>query len=191
MCFFNANYFLAIPYIFNQVGKVRHQHLLYRQLICEQLDLSSTKSIRAFAKRILDTQPELHLLINNAAVNNGQLTYGADGIEEHMRVNHLGPFLLTQLLRPLLERTHAVIFGQAQVINVSSDMHMTAELDPTDLNRHVVGSGYSASKLANVIHARELSCVDSDRSALLLAVSVHPGLVRTSIFRARPITRVS
>lgn len=153
------------------------------QLECEQLDLQSVSSIRNFALRMIAKERCVDILVNNAAVNLGHAVFDSDGIELHLKINHLGHFLLTELICPLLEASE----HGARVINVSSFNHRLAELNTKDLCRPTVGSPYSNSKLANVIHAKEIS--KRWRDSNIVAVSVHPGLTKTEIFRHMPWTR--
>ncbi|CAL8077492.1 unnamed protein product [Calicophoron daubneyi] len=149
------------------------------QLVCEQLDLASYGSIRAFAQRILQREHALDILINNAGVHLAEPKFDEqDGIEFQMKVNYLGHFLLTELLFPLL-----AVAGDARVILLTSMLHRFAELNMTDICRPVVGSCYGTSKLANVIYARELSrrWANSD----ITVVSVNPGIVKTEIYHSR------
>lgn len=112
---------------------------------------------------------------------------GQGQLDVHMSVNHVGPFLLTQLLFPALRR----VGGGGRVINVSSDSHYFARLDPRDLRRPRWGSWYACSKLANVMHARQLSRLFDDDPHGVVAVSLHPGLVQTSLFRQPTLSNVS
>ncbi|CAL8077495.1 unnamed protein product [Calicophoron daubneyi] len=149
------------------------------QLICEELDLASVESVRSFARRLVQREHALHILVNNAAINLGHPKFDEqDGIEMHLKVNHLGHLLLTQLLYPLLAAAE-----HARVIMIASHMHRFAELNMADICRPLVGSCYSNSKLANVICALELTRRWADSN--ITAVSVHPGLVKTEIFRHR------
>lgn len=152
------------------------------QLICEQLDLASARSICAFADRMIQQGHPIDVLVNNAGIDLGHPEFGADGIEMHVRVNHLGHFLLTNLLRPLLEAS-----STSRVIIVSSLMHRLAEVNVNDLCRPLVGSSYANSKLLNVIHARQLmERWPGHIGGQVMAVSVHPGFVMTQIFHHSP-----
>ncbi|TNN14039.1 Retinol dehydrogenase 12 isoform 1 [Schistosoma japonicum] len=149
------------------------------QLICEELDLESPKSIREFANRIISKEKFVPILINNAGADFPEKIYDEHGIEKHLKVNHLGHFLLTKLLKPCLRTSDG---EPCRIIILSSLSHWFAKLTPNSRYLSGTGSGYSISKLLNVIHAREISkrwFVDG-----IVAVSVHPGLVRTSIFRS-------
>ncbi|TPP56145.1 Retinol dehydrogenase 12 [Fasciola gigantica] len=119
----------------------------------------------------------IDILINNAGIDFPRPEFGADGIELHVRVNHLGHFLLTNLLKPILVASNA-----PRIIVLSSLLHRLAEVNVNDLCRPLVGSPYANSKLLNVIHARQLVERWSDHAhernsgCHVLAVSVHPGL---------------
>ena len=82
------------------------------------LDLSSLSSVRKFSQEVLQTAGDkIDILINNAGIMMIEETITVDGNEKQMQVNHIGHFLLTQLLMPNLIR------GSARIINVSSLAH--------------------------------------------------------------------
>ena len=83
-----------------------------------QLDLASLESVKACATRLLASEKQLHVLMNNAGVMAVPRSYTVDGFEMHLGVNHLGHFLLTKLLLPLIQRSQP-----ARIINVSSLAH--------------------------------------------------------------------
>uniref|UniRef100_A0A8B9FXN9 Dehydrogenase/reductase 13 n=1 Tax=Amazona collaria TaxID=241587 RepID=A0A8B9FXN9_9PSIT len=119
------------------------------------LDLASLRSVRAFASAFLREEPHLHLLINNAGVSAGGTT--EDGFSLAFQVNHLGHFLLTELL---LERLRSC--APSRVVIVASSAHRAARLRLDALGRPSPGPlgafrDYCDSKLANVLHARELA----------------------------------
>ncbi|CAH8639218.1 unnamed protein product [Schistosoma intercalatum] len=163
----------------NEKPSVLSVHLEPDQLICEELDLESRKSIREFANRIISREKSISILINNAGADFPEKIYDELGIEKHLKVNHLGHFLLTKLLKPCL---HASDGKPCRVIILSSLSHWLAKLHPNSGFLSGVGSGYAISKLLNVIHAREICKRWSGDE--IISVSVHPGLVRTSIFRS-------
>jgi NAD(P)-dependent dehydrogenase (short-subunit alcohol dehydrogenase family) len=113
------------------------------------------------------------VLVNNAGIFAAERAVTADGIEMTFAVNHIGPFLLTELLAPGLER----------VINVASIAHTRGQIHFDDLTLAHGYTGYAAyaqSKLANVMHAMSLH----EHHANLTAYSVHPGAVATKLLRA-------
>ncbi|XP_069647306.1 dehydrogenase/reductase SDR family member 13 isoform X2 [Haliaeetus albicilla] len=125
------------------------------EVLFMQLDLASLRSVRAFASAFLRQEPHLHLLINNAGVSVGGTT--EDGFSLPFQVNHLGHFLLTQLL---LERLQSC--APSRVVIVASHAHCAGRLRPNTLGRPPSGlfsafQDYCDSKLANVLHARELA----------------------------------
>lgn len=139
------------------------------------LDLESMQSVRAAAEVILSRLDSLGVLINNAGVGGGRgLT--EDGFEMQFGVNHLGHFLLTSLLAPVLG-------PDARVVQLSSEMHRRSGGIDFDRVRRRTRSRtgiaeYSTSKLANLLFARELA----KRRPALRTYAVHPGLVDTGIF---------
>lgn len=150
-----------------------------------ELDLGDLASIRAFAQRFLEDHDALHGLINNAGVMNTPKGTTRDGFETQFGVNHLGHFLLTELLTDVLKKS-----APARVVNVSSCYHDKAmgregviDLDdPHFEHRKYDGwRAYAQSKLANVLHARELA--RRLEGTGVTAVSVHPGWVRTNLSR--------
>ncbi|XP_069730437.1 flotillin-2 isoform X3 [Phaenicophaeus curvirostris] len=136
-----------------------------------QLDLASLRSVRAFASAFLRQEPHLHLLINNAGVSAGGIT--EDGFSLPFQVNHLGHFLLTQLL---LERLQSC--APSRVVIVASSAHCAGRLRLDALGRPPPGpfstfQDYCDSKLANVLHARELAT--RLQGSQVTCYAVHPG----------------
>ncbi|CAH8582321.1 unnamed protein product [Schistosoma turkestanicum] len=163
----------------NEKLSVFSVHLKPDQLVCEELDLESPRSIREFANRIINRKESISILINNAGADFPEKVYDELGIEKHTKVNHLGHFLLTNLLKPCLKASEG---EPCRIVIVSSLLHWFAKLHPNSGFLSGVGSGYAISKLLNVIHAREICKRWSGDG--IISVSVHPGLVRTSIFRS-------
>ncbi|XP_033924820.1 dehydrogenase/reductase SDR family member 13 [Melopsittacus undulatus] len=147
------------------------------------LDLASLRSVRAFASAFLREEPHLHLLINNAGVSAGGTT--EDGFSLTFQVNHLGHFLLTELLLARLQSC-----SPSRVVIVASSAHRAARL-----RLHALGSpspgplgpfqDYCDSKLANVLHARELAA--RLRGTGVTCYAAHPGFVATGLFRHAPL----
>ena len=142
----------------------------------EQLDLASLDSIRAFATRF--SPGRLDVLINNAGVMTGKRLETPDGFEWTFAVNHLGPFLLTNLLTDLLTAS-----APARVITVSSENYRRAKdgLDFDDLQstkRFNPNMAYATSKLANILFTMELD--QRLGGSGVTARALHPGVVGTS-----------
>lgn len=145
------------------------------------LDLASLDSVRAFAKDYSSNHESLHVLINNAGVMTGRRRLTVDGYEWTFAVNHLGPFLLTNLLTDLL-----VSSAPARIITVSSEIQRSAkgELDFDDLQMqrgYSPSRAYAVSKRANILFTVELD--RRLRSSGVSARAVHPGVVATSFGR--------
>ncbi|MCP5149212.1 MAG: SDR family oxidoreductase [Ectothiorhodospiraceae bacterium] len=142
-------------------------------------DLASQRQIRAAAERFKGQFDRLDVLVNNAGMLAADRTLTEDGIESTFAVNHLGPFLLTNLLREPLERSDA-----ARVVTVASDVHRLARFDPDDLQLERGYGAYKAyciSKLANIMFTFELA--KRLASTRVTANCLHPGLVGSSFGR--------
>jgi retinol dehydrogenase 12 len=148
-----------------------------------QADFAQLAQVRRLAQELQSRLPRLDVLINNAAVMAAARARSAEGYDLTFAVNHLAPFLLTNLLLDKLKAS-----APARVIVVASEAHRRATLDFGDLmNAGVSGwwAAYERSKLANVLFARELA-----RRLAGTGVSVnalHPGVVRSQLFRSGPV----
>lgn len=151
----------------------------------EALDLGDLASVRAFAARVGARHPALHGLVNNAGVMNTPKGKTADGFETQLGTNHLGHYLLTELLLPALQAG-----APSRVVNLSSCFHDKAQgregkIHFEDLHferRPYDGwEAYAQSKLANLLHARALS--QRLAGTGVTAVSAHPGWVRTNLIQ--------
>lgn len=145
-------------------------------------DLGSLTAVRKGAEQILARVPELHVLINNAGIFADERVLTDDGNELTFAVNHVGPFLLTELLAPRLEASGTS--APSRVINVSSIAHTRGRLHIEDLTLAQGWTAYAAyaqSKLANVMHALELA--ERRDPAKLVAYSLHPGVIGTKLLR--------
>jgi NAD(P)-dependent dehydrogenase (short-subunit alcohol dehydrogenase family) len=139
-------------------------------------DLSSQAEVRRLTAEVLETLPRIDVLVNNVGGywNTRHLT--ADGLERTFALNHLAPFLLTNLL---LDRLKAS--GPARVVTVSSNAQAMGRIDFDDLQGERSYSGsraYSQSKLANILFTYELA--RRLRGSGVTANALHPGVVRTS-----------
>lgn len=150
------------------------------------LDLASLDSVRSFAAGFLAKHGELHGLVNNAGVMNTPAGKTKDGFETQLGTNHLGHFLLTELLLDALRAG-----APSRVVNLSSCFHDVAmgrkgHLDFDDLQferrKYDGWAAYAQSKLANLLHARGLA-KRLEGSGVTVA-SVHPGWVRTNLIGA-------
>lgn len=143
------------------------------------LDLSSQDSVRNAAKEIAKKCPEIDVLINNAGCYFSDLQLNDKGLEMQFATNHLGHFLLTNLLMENIK-----VADQARIINLASIAHKyTRELDLDDINfekqKYDGWKSYSRSKFCNILFTRELA--KRLEGTGITVNSVHPGGVRTEI----------
>ena len=139
-------------------------------------DMSSQAEVRRLAVAVLETYPRLDVLINNVGGFWAHRHPTADGLERTFALNHLAPFLLTNLL---LDRLKAS--APARVVTVSSGAQSAGRIDFNDLQSARNYSGqraYSQSKLANIMFTNELA--RRLEGTGVTASSVHPGVVRTN-----------
>lgn len=149
------------------------------------VDFSRLSEVRTLAAELLLRYPRIDVLANNAG---GLFRYGRltdDGLDLTMQVNHLSPFLLTNLLLDTLKASHA------KVINTSSAAARQGRIDLSDINLRKVRSdfgAYGASKLANVLFTAGLQ--RRFGAAGITAAAFHPGVVATSFGTAEGPTRL-
>jgi protochlorophyllide reductase len=144
-----------------------------------ELDLADLASVRAAATDVASRYGRLDLLINNAGVMAPPRTLSRDGFELQFATNHLGHFLLTVLLLPLLRQSPA-----ARVVHVTSGAQYFGRIDFDDLQgegRYDRWRAYSQSKLANVMTALELQRRLQAEGSGVLSLAAHPGLARTNL----------
>ncbi|XP_050311563.1 retinol dehydrogenase 13-like [Anthonomus grandis grandis] len=153
---------------------------------CRPCDLASLDSIRKFVEVFKKEQQQLHILINNAGVMRtpkGSKT--AEGFEMQLGVNHLGHFLLTNLLLDVLKAS-----APSRVINLSSVAHKRGTIKKDDLNSDLEydpAKAYEQSKLCNILFTKELAVRLKDSGVTVNAV--HPGIVDTEIVRHMPFSK--
>ena len=153
------------------------------------LDLASFASIRKFAATALERFEHIDVLLNNAGVVMRSRQDTTDGFETTFGVNHLGHFLLTNLLTDRIVATPA-----ARIITVASDAHKFAGkgLDFDDLqatNRYRAFGAYGKSKLANILFTRELARRLNESG--VTANCVHPGFVASNFGRADTLGNIA
>lgn len=142
------------------------------------LDLARYASVRAFARAFAATYEGLHVLVNNAGIYTAKRVLTVDGFESTFQTNHLGPFLLTNLL---LDRLAAS--APSRIVNVASEASQMGRIHLNDPNLARNWSGFRAycqSKLANILFSAELG---RRLPANITANSLHPGGVRTNLAR--------
>ena len=147
------------------------------------LDLGDVASIREFVRRFTAAYDRLDVLVNNAGVSMSRRTTTRDGFETTFGVNHLGTFLLTNELVPLLKRS-----APSRIVIVSSRLHRRGRIDWDDLQaerkRWSPLGAYRQSKLANILFARALA--ERLAGTGVTANALHPGVVSTELIRDFP-----
>jgi len=152
----------------------------------EIADLAPMEQVRSLAER-LGALERIDVLVNNAGLMLGERRSSPDGFEYVFAVNHLAPFLLTNLLLPKLTAS-----APARVVTVTSDAHSAARLDLSDPNLERGWDSwrsYANSKLANILFTRELARRLDGTG--VTANCAHPGVVRTGFGRqASPLLKL-
>src|ERR671928_431361 len=145
-------------------GAAVHEHVA---------DMARMDEVRRLAAELLDRHPRIDVLANNAGAMFTSRHVTPDGFEQTFALNHLGPFLLTNLL---LERLTA---SRGRVVTTASDAHRGGVLDLDDLQsergRFRPGRVYGTTKLCNVLFTRELQ----RRNPTIAANCFHPGVIRS------------
>ncbi|KAH8258363.1 hypothetical protein KR038_009932 [Drosophila bunnanda] len=150
-----------------------------QNIYSRQLDLSSLDSVRKFVSGFKKEQQKLDVLINNAGVMRCPKMLTKDGFEMQLGVNHIGHFLLTNLLLDVLKKS-----APSRIVVVSSLAHTRGTINVHDLNSeksYDEGAAYSQSKLANVLFTRELA--KRLEGTGVTVNSLHPGVVDTELAR--------
>ena len=150
-----------------------------------QHDLAAQSNVRALAAAFLHSYNRLDVLMNNAGVVKKQRELTEDGIEATFAINHLAPFLLTNLLLEVLKAS-GTADAPARILNISSAAHkiLRGGLDFDNLQgekRYRPFRAYAGSKLANVYFTHSLA--SRLQTAPLAAYVVHPGVINTDISR--------
>lgn len=143
-------------------------------------DLSSQAEVRHLASEVIQTYPRLHVLANNAGAIFTSRRQSVDGLEMTLALNHLAPFLLTNLLLDTLKAS-----GHARIVTTSSMAHQGARINFDDLQserRYTAFGAYGQSKLANILFTRELAkrLAGTDMTANCF----HPGVVASNFGRS-------
>lgn len=155
------------------------QKLPHADLDILQLDLSDLESVKAFANTFKTNYSKLDILINNAGV----LVYSGKknntGIELQFATNHLGHFLLTNLLLDIIPNN-----ASSRIVALSSIAHKNASIYFDDINCEQLdgAAAYGQSKLANLMFADELNRKLKKANKKIIALAVHPGGSDSGLF---------
>lgn len=147
------------------------------------LDLSSLKSVREFAEKFLQEEKRLDILINNAGIMSTPRKLTQDGFEQQFGVNHLGHFLLTNLLLELLKAS-----APSRIVVVSSLAYIFGNFNKDDINlenKYTRFGAYGRSKLANILFTRKLGRMLKDSKVTVNCL--HPGSVQSELTRNDPV----
>lgn len=162
------------------VGEIRRRHP-DANVAAMELDLSRLADVRSFAAGFLERFQQLHVVVNNAGVWLDRRSVTADGFETMFQVNHLGPFLLTNLLLDRLKGS-----APARIVNVATEAHRAARLHFDDLQSernfgHI--RAYFRTKLCNILFTRELA--QRLLGTGVAANALHPGSIPVRTRMAR------
>jgi NAD(P)-dependent dehydrogenase (short-subunit alcohol dehydrogenase family) len=141
-------------------------------------DMADLQSVRKAAEELKSKLFNINILINNAGSAFIEKQFSKDGFEMTFAVNHLGAFLLTESIMPLLQK------GHARIINVSSEAHRNAKPNFDDLKweqtPYKTLKAYGISKLYNIYFTKSLAEKYADKG--IVAYAMHPGVVNTHIW---------
>ncbi len=149
------------------------------KLETHQIDVSDFDQIRSFAK---DQTKQIDVLMNNAGLMGPDFALSAQGIESQMATNHLGHFLLTNLLWEKIAK------DSGRVISLSSVVHRRSKLEANSKEEIQGATGkyerwarYADSKLACLLFARELDLRAKQAGSKILSIAAHPGWALTGL----------
>ncbi|KAJ7167065.1 NAD-P-binding protein [Mycena filopes] len=154
-----------------------------------ELDLSDPRAVSQVAKKFLNTEERLDILVNNAALGFGPYHLTDDGLLNVMVINHVSPWILTDTLLPLLKKTAAEANSDVRIVNLSSMTH--AQVKPTTFaGKEALAKDYGPSvikqidtygytKLASILHINALQTRLDTEKVNITCMSMHPGVVHT------------
>ncbi|KAL6884484.1 NAD(P)-binding protein [Trichoderma evansii] len=174
------------------IGLASYNARVYMDVRYLPLDLSSLDSVSKAAQIVLKNETALHGLVNNAGTMGVPYSETEDGYEVQFQTNYLAHFLFTKLLLSLLLSTaDSSGSGDVRIVNVTSDGHQLFEnkggicFDDIQLKAASSMKRYGQSKLANILHIKELNRMfgpesQSDNGKIWVA-AVHPGHISTEL----------
>jgi len=150
-----------------------------KYVYCRKCDLESMESIREFVTQFRTQEDKLDVLVNNAGVMKCRKMVTKDGIEAQLGVNHMGPYLLTNLLKPCLE-----VAGRSRVIYLMNLDYRKGSINFSDLNSSTAYDptmAFNQSQLANMLSVQTMA---KDWLKNKITVNaVYPGVCSTNIKR--------
>ena len=152
------------------------------KLEVREIDLASFDSIRAFAAAANAELPRIDVLINNAGIFPQKLVKTDGGFESQFGVNHMGSFLLTNLLLDKLRAS-----APARILHLTSMLHTRGRIDFENLRGekpYKASAAYNQSKLANLVFSNELA--RRLEGSGVTSNAIHPGAIATDITRDLP-----
>ncbi|XP_030551664.1 short-chain dehydrogenase TIC 32, chloroplastic-like [Rhodamnia argentea] len=161
-----------------------------------ELDLSSMASVRKFALDYQSSALPLNLLINNAGIMACPFALSQDNIELQFATNHIGHFLLTNLLLDTMKKTAQESHAEGRIVNLSSGGHRFTYREGIRFDKinneseYNTIQAYGQSKLANILHASELARRLKEEGVQITANSLHPGAIATNLARHHSILNV-
>ncbi|MGA2297529.1 MAG: SDR family oxidoreductase [FCB group bacterium] len=144
-----------------------------------ECNLDSFNSIRKFCDKFKDKYNKLDILINNAGIWESKRKLSQDGIELNFAVNHLGPFLLTNLLLNLIKSS-----APSRIVNVASGAHFGRVINFDDIEgkkSYSAMNAYGQSKLANILFTKKLALLLKNTDVTVNCL--HPGVILTGLFK--------
>ncbi|MQL91414.1 hypothetical protein Taro_024038 [Colocasia esculenta] len=154
-----------------------------------ELDLASMASVRKFSSEFSSLKLPLNILINNAGIMACPFALSPDGIELQFATNHIGHFLLTDLLLENMKKTARKSAIEGRIVILSSEAHTVTYREGIRFdkinNKLKYNSvlAYGQSKLSDILHANELSRRFKEEGVNITANSLHPGVIVTNLFR--------
>ncbi|KAJ4777782.1 NAD(P)-binding Rossmann-fold superfamily protein [Rhynchospora pubera] len=173
----------------NAVKEVIVKEIPSAKIDVMELDLSSMVSVRKFASEFDASNIPLNILINNAGVMATPFSLSQDGWELQFATNHIGHFLLTNLLLEKMKSTSGSSGIEGRIVILSSEGHKLTYSDGIRFNKinnqaeYQSYLAYGQSKLANILHANELARRLKEEGANITVNSLHPGVIMTNLFR--------
>ncbi|CAH1429760.1 unnamed protein product [Lactuca virosa] len=154
-----------------------------------ELDISSLESVRQFASQYCSKGYPLNILILNAGIMTPPFSLSKDNIELQFATNHVGNFLLTHLLLDTMKKTTKESGKEGRIVILSSEIHRMTYKEGirfdkiNDENSYSAFSAYGQSKLANALHAKELTRRFQEEGVNITANCLHPGIIATGLAR--------